>query len=374
MHDLRLKRSKSLSSHTEGKEQHEQWNEKGLAVLAVSMAMTTGAAYASPAVVTKTDNLVPISAEVSQSVQVTVNNQVLDAEGYVKAGAKEAMIPLRAVAEAIGMELKWNQEDYSVELSKDRIWTLVKTGEDRYVLNKMYKPLGTAPELVDSKLYVPVSFASEILHGTVTAQGKSVSISFDEKKENVMTKGVVTSIRNADGYKAVQIQGFGTAGLVLNVGDDTVFATDKGDKLTFDQLALGQIVEAEHSMVMTMSLPPQTPTYKITVSGYSADAEKLLGTSGTVEEVRTGDDGSQSLTIKGQGLTEQSQSEIVLRLSDATEVIDKEGVKADKKALVKGAKVIGFYNGAMTKSLPPIGGAVKIVVDVEPEAAAAQAE
>ncbi|MFC9779155.1 copper amine oxidase N-terminal domain-containing protein [Paenibacillus chitinolyticus] len=348
--------------------------KKGLAVLAVSMAMTTGAAYASPAVVTKADNLVPISAEVSQSVQVTVNNQVLDAEGYVKAGAKEAMIPLRAVAEAIGMDLKWNQEDYSVELSKDRIWTLVKTGEDRYVLNKMYKPLGTAPELVDSKLYVPASFASEILHGTVNAQGSAVSISFNEKKENVVTKGVVTSVRSADGYKAVQIQGFGTAGLVLNVGDDTVFVTDKGDKLTFDQLALGQIVEAEHSMVMTMSLPPQTPTYKITVSGYSADAEKLLGTSGTVEEVRTDDNGSQSVTIKGQGLTEQSQSEIVLRLSDATEVVDKAGAKADKKALVKGAKVIGFYNGVMTKSLPPIGGAVKIVVDVEPEAAAAQAE
>ncbi|WP_068777856.1 copper amine oxidase N-terminal domain-containing protein [Paenibacillus sp. FJAT-26967] len=338
--------------------------KKSLAVLAATMVMTSGAAYASPVQAADAKMTVqPISQAVQQSIAIEVNNQRLDEAGYHKAGAKEPMIPLRAVTEALGMELTWNQADLSVDISKDQLWTKVTTGEDRYVINKMYKPLGTAPELVDNKLYVPASFANVILQGTVSLEGGTISVQRDDqqKQEHVTTSGVVTSIQDEGEYKSVQIQGSGRDGIVLNVAKETVFEATDGKALTLADLTIGAVVKAEHSLAMTMSLPPQTGAYKITLVKPAADKE-MFGTSGKIEEVSTSTDGSVSIRIKGEGLSEQSQPEVVLHLSDKTAIVNGQGEAVDKSEVVEGAEVIGFYNGMLTRSLPPIGQALQIVV------------
>ena len=117
-------------------------------------------------------------------------------------------------------------------------------------------------------------------------------------------------------------------------------------------------------MAATFSLPPQTSTSKITVLDTKRQANSL-GTAGVVEEVRSDDKGNMSLLVKGTGLTETAPSEVVLQITDKTAIVDKNGDKVEKTALVKGANVIGFYGPALTKSLPPIGQAWKIVVDAK---------
>jgi hypothetical protein len=62
-------------------------------------------------------------------------------------------------------------------------------------------------------------------------------------------------------------------------------------------------------------------------------------------------------------LSEISQSEIVLRVAADTVLVNGKGEAVEIGSLVKGAKVIGFYGPMMTKSLPPIGTAVKVVVE-----------
>lgn len=73
------------------------------------------------------------------------------------------MIPLRQIAEVLGYEVKWNNETQSAELTKDTQWTTVKVGEDNYNFAKMLVKLGTAPELKDSKTFVPFTFLEEVL-------------------------------------------------------------------------------------------------------------------------------------------------------------------------------------------------------------------
>jgi hypothetical protein len=53
-------------------------------------------------------------------VPVQVNGQHLQDTGYLDQGG-EVMLPLRAVAEAMGFQLQWNAEAYSVELTKDNM-------------------------------------------------------------------------------------------------------------------------------------------------------------------------------------------------------------------------------------------------------------
>jgi len=81
------------------------------------------------------------------------------------------MVPLRQIAEALGYEVKWNGENYSVEIMKGAHWFLVKIGEDDYNFAKMKTQLGIAPELVDSTTYVPVEF--------LELMGLNVDIAYD---------------------------------------------------------------------------------------------------------------------------------------------------------------------------------------------------
>lgn len=339
--------------------------KKGVALLALSVALTGGAAYAAP-------NDAPVVTQAQaptaqKDIQITVNGQAAALHGFQLYDGKEAMLPLRAIAEALGFNLKWNQDDLSVDLSKDAIWTKVKNGEDRYSINKMYKSLGTAPALVDNTMYIPASFVQEVLRAEVTTEGGTVSITEQkQQQQHVTATGVITAIRDANGHKAVQINGVAMDGLVLNVSDETVYQTADGATLKFTDLALGMKVEVEHSLAATLSLPPQTPTFKITVLD-KADAKDVIGTAGTIEEVRTDDKGSVSLRIKGTGLTETSPAEVVLRLSEQSVLTDMKGEAIDKAALVQGEKVIGFYDGVLTRSLPPIGTAWKIVLQAQAE-------
>lgn len=73
------------------------------------------------------------------------------------------MLPLRQIAEALGYEVKWNNETRTAELTKGPQWTAVTIGKDNYNFAKMLIKLGTAPEIKDSSTYVPFSFLEEVL-------------------------------------------------------------------------------------------------------------------------------------------------------------------------------------------------------------------
>ncbi|TBL77288.1 copper amine oxidase N-terminal domain-containing protein [Paenibacillus thalictri] len=332
--------------------------KKSLAAAALSALMTTGAAYAAPEQAHAISATAPASAA---PVSIQIGGETLADTGFQTDNPAEPMLPLRAVSETLGYTLVWNQDTLSGDLAKDRVMTTVKTGEDSYAVNKMLTPLGKAPELIQNKLYVPASFVSKILHGTVNTEGNAVVITSGEQRKSAKTSGVITAIRQSDTSSAVQIRGAGMDGIVLTIGKDTLIQAVDGTKLSLSELQLGMSVTAEHSLAATLSLPPQTPTYQITVSDNKRQGD-VFGTAGEVEEVRTGDDGTVSLRIKGTGLNESSQSEIVLRITGETSIVDQDGQAVEKSALVQGGKVIGFYNGMLTRSLPPIGGALKVVV------------
>ena len=151
--------------------------QKSLAILSLS-TMMTGAAYAATNETLQEAIVLLTCTSFYNSVSVQVNGGAIPRAVFL---LFEPMLPLRAVTESLGFTLTWNQETLSVDLMKGNVFTTVKTGEDRYAINKMLTTLGTAPELVDNKLYVPASFISKVLHGSVTTEGASVSIAM--KKE-----------------------------------------------------------------------------------------------------------------------------------------------------------------------------------------------
>ncbi|MBW4082072.1 copper amine oxidase N-terminal domain-containing protein [Paenibacillus sp. S150] len=333
-------------------------------LLTLSLALTTGGVSAAPSASATPNNgsgQTPASAAAA-NFSISVNGSVLSGSGFQSSGGKEPLIPLRAVADALGFKVTWNGQTKTAQLNKGSIFTAVKNGEDRYVINKLFTTLGTAPQMKQNRLYVPLSFASEVLYQSVTVKGQQIVIA--PAAEHSTETGVITAITNADNYQSVRIQGTGKAGLVLNVSKDTRLLSKDGSPLAFSGLHIGMTVEAQHSLISTRSLPPQTPAYQITVLDTMAKDE-VLGTAGTIRQVITGEDGTVSLRIQGSALSEKSQTEVVLRLTEDTAIINESGEATDRSGLVQGAEVIGFYGPVLTRSLPPTGTALKMVLNTK---------
>lgn len=334
-----------------------------IVLLTATLALTTGA-VAAPAIqkgetmVVDTGDITGIS--VSMDYTVEVNGSIISEKGFYPKGAAEPLVPLRPIADALGFPLSWSNTSKTLNLNTGNVIATFKSGEDRYVANEKNIPLGTASVLKANRLYVPASFFSKILNYNISMQGNKVVIT--SAMQHTVDRGVITLINRDTKYPRIQIKGTGTEGLVLNVGEETIFQMEDGTHTTLSALQIGMTIEVEHANFATLSLPPQTPAYKVSVLDKHRTTD-VLGTQGIIEQVIEHSDGQIGVQVKGNPLSDTSQKEIILNVDNNTVITDVNGEAVSIKHLTKGAKIIGFYTPMMTKSLPPISAAIKIVVE-----------
>lgn len=84
---------------------------------------------------------------------------------------EHTMIPLRTTAENLGYEVVWNGEEMSVAVANDNVNINIYIGKDSYYVEAsegvgMANPVmvGVAPELKDSKTYVPAVMITMLRH------------------------------------------------------------------------------------------------------------------------------------------------------------------------------------------------------------------
>jgi hypothetical protein len=94
------------------------------------------------------------------SMSLVVNGKTIQAPAPFAKEDGTVMVPVRAVAEALGFEVKWNNEEKSVTLNKGITFTLFK---DYYIYMRTAPiTLGTAPDTRGGSTYVPMSFFTEV--------------------------------------------------------------------------------------------------------------------------------------------------------------------------------------------------------------------
>jgi len=85
---------------------------------------------------------------------VTAPSAFIDEQGVM-------MVPVRALAEALGHELTWEADSKTIRIGRA---ISLQVGQDNYIFARMAPiQLGTAPALVDGLTYVPVSFFTEVI-------------------------------------------------------------------------------------------------------------------------------------------------------------------------------------------------------------------
>lgn len=137
--------------------------------------------------------IMPISENTGETTQLYINHEKIifsdySCEPYEKQGTM--MLPLRSIAENLGFDVSWNNEEKSIEITKGTIYTKIYIGQDDYFYGKVASfPLGIAPEIEKSRTFVPSTFFEKILFTDVVIEGKVININgyvdyeFDMEKD-----------------------------------------------------------------------------------------------------------------------------------------------------------------------------------------------
>ncbi len=325
-----------------------------LAITAAVTVLSASAAFAEyapdqPQVDRGSSDLMTTAASTATDYVIVVNGVQLNQKGLLD--GDKVMLPVRALAEALGFEVNWVGESETVQLIRGANFITFQIGTDGYTFAKTAPmPLGKAPALIGDLTYVPVNFADEILHTTVTVDPNGTVTITDTQEEEAAYNATLTSIEE----DTLTVEDTEKGTVVLHIGEDTKLVGADGEAIEVADLEEGMYLNVEYSDVMTASLPPQNTPVSITVVETTGEPSEnpsetpevqTVTTSGTVLAVE------EDRIVVGEDL-EKPETQVVFNTDENTkftkdgEAIELNGIKADDTVKV-------VHSLAMTRSLPP---------------------
>ncbi len=89
-----------------------------------------------------------------------------DSEPYIDENGR-TIVPVRAIAEALGAEVNWNQERRKVIIANGSSSVSMTIGSNVAWINGQEFVMDTVPVLVNSRTMVPARYVSELLGAAV---------------------------------------------------------------------------------------------------------------------------------------------------------------------------------------------------------------
>ncbi|MCB2296882.1 hypothetical protein [Clostridium tagluense] len=239
-------------------------------------------------------------------------------------------------------------------------------------------------EIVDSKTGKVVSY-KDIKKGTrvvayynittmsmppIATPKKVVILSNQKDKDlSATATGLISDINILQGIKneiMVLVKGekskdniYADINFIINSKTE-IISEKSGNKLTIEAIKNDTNVKVYYDGVLSKSLPPIGVAKKIVIS----EPRNEMGIIGDIYNIYTSEDKKENrIEIKGERLGESGFDNIILNISEKTKIVDfKTGAKLEVNDIKKDSKVVAYYGGKLTRSLPPIGFAEKIVL------------
>jgi len=150
---------------------------KPLALLSLFMGLVIFMGVASPILATEDINLVIDGKSISSSPSPVIKND-------------RTLVPVRLVSEALGAEVKWNEENRSVHITKGNrsavLW--VDNRLFSYSAGQVsYSLCDVPPMILEDRTYVPLRLVSNILGVTINWEGLTRTVSVDSNTPAAFT-------------------------------------------------------------------------------------------------------------------------------------------------------------------------------------------
>ncbi|WP_040951203.1 copper amine oxidase N-terminal domain-containing protein [Gorillibacterium massiliense] len=249
-----------------------------------------------------------------EPVKVKIDGVLLNAEAYSVKG--RTMVPLRAIFERLGAEIKWNAEAQMVTAVKGQTTIKLVIGKATATINNKSVTLDVPPMLIKERTFVPLRFVSEALGGEVSYDAPNkmalVNTKPAECKSGVVHSGKINSA--GETWKACEsphfVEGdFDISGLespVLTIEAGAVVRFMNGASLFVGEVDPGGLVingTADKPVELTAdSASPEPGFWKGIRFGESTLRNKAAISHANIEYAGEGDKGAVNIQSYGQPL------------------------------------------------------------------------
>ncbi len=131
--------------------------------------------------------IIPRTGLASDEISVIVDGRFIEFDVSPQLVNDRTMVPLRAIFEALGATVEWDNDTQTVTATKDEVCVVATIGSKTIYVNNVRKTMDVAPIIINGRTLVPVRFVAEALDCNV------------EWNENTQT--VEISSYNADNNK-----------------------------------------------------------------------------------------------------------------------------------------------------------------------------
>lgn len=107
---------------------------------------------------TTPNRIIVLSQQIEDKISITVDDVIIDTPNVYISETGNVMVPVRAISEALGYEVKWNNDEKSVQIGNDISF---KLGENNVLSGESVLSLEEAPVLNVEHTFVPLSFFKE---------------------------------------------------------------------------------------------------------------------------------------------------------------------------------------------------------------------
>lgn len=116
---------------------------------------------------------IPVISD-GQGISIYVDGKKLDQP--VMLVNDRTLVPMRAIFEALGADVSWNDAEKTVTAKKDEIVIVLKIGSEKFFKNLENVPLDTPAVIQNDRTYIPLRAVSEALENTVDWNGETKTI------------------------------------------------------------------------------------------------------------------------------------------------------------------------------------------------------
>ncbi len=116
---------------------------------------------------------IPVISD-GQGISIYVDGKKLDQP--VMLVNDRTLVPMRAIFEALGADVSWNDAEKTVTAKKDEIVIVLKIGSEKFFKNLENVPLDTPAVIQNDRTYIPLRAVSEALENNVDWNGETKTI------------------------------------------------------------------------------------------------------------------------------------------------------------------------------------------------------
>lgn len=136
----------------------------------------------------------------SNDIKVAIDGEYVEFDVQPQLISDRTMVPLRAIFEALGAEVDWDESTQTVIAMKDDITVTATIGNTKMYIDDEERIMDVAPMLLNGRTLVPVRFVAEAFECDVDWDGE-YSIVYIENHDEVLPMDEFNNLTKEELYE-----------------------------------------------------------------------------------------------------------------------------------------------------------------------------